>query len=262
MQVLTEASVEISSSRLRLVAAMTRVHLPCSRPSQRFELTFLQHAKQLGLQIEREFANLVQEQRAPIRLRETPVPSSRCACEAPSRARRIRSRSKTRESQRNLPAPTLRRARARIVDGAGHKLLARAGLAQDEDGRVGRSDLADRIANTSGPRAAADDTHFPGRLSDDCAQGFRLLYERPDAPLRLQPLAHATKKDRVVRRAIIEVARNRCFGGDGCFVPTDCLQTFRQPKGTLTRAGLKFLGKPRELRRCGRTEKIEKVLAR
>jgi hypothetical protein len=81
-QVLTEASV----GNFVLQAAVgrgddTHVHLLCSRPSQRFELTFLQHAKQLGLQIERELANLVQEQGAPVRLRETPVPSSGCACE-------------------------------------------------------------------------------------------------------------------------------------------------------------------------------------
>ena len=75
--------------------------------------------------------------------------------------------------------------RARIVDGAGDELLAGAGLAQDEHCRVGRSDLTDRIANTSDPRATTDDTHFTRRLSDNCAQGFRLLYEYPDAPLGL-----------------------------------------------------------------------------
>src|SRR5262245_26807837 len=38
---------------------------------------------------------------------------------------------------------------APIVDGAGYELLASAGLAQDENCRVGRSDLTDRVANIS-----------------------------------------------------------------------------------------------------------------
>lgn len=46
------------------------------------------------------------------------------------------------------------------------RLLASAGLAQDENCRVGRSDLTDRIANISDPCATTDDTHFTRRLSD------------------------------------------------------------------------------------------------
>ena len=55
------------------------------------------------------------------------------------------------------------------------------------------SDLADRIANASDRRAAADDPHFARSLSDDRAQRFRLLHKHPDAR-SAPPLAHAAKK--------------------------------------------------------------------
>src|SRR6185295_6184490 len=79
--------------------------------------------QQLGLEVEREIAHLVEEERPAVRLLE----------DAGARRDRARERSARVAEELGRAGP----ARAPFVDRPGEQLLARAGLAQEEDGLVG-----------------------------------------------------------------------------------------------------------------------------
>jgi len=61
------------------------VHLLSLRGSEALEGAFLEHAQQLGLQVEREVADLVEEERAPMRQLESSLPRGHRAGECAAR---------------------------------------------------------------------------------------------------------------------------------------------------------------------------------
>src|SRR5262249_5763255 len=127
-------------------------------PSETLELLLLEHAQQLRLQLERDLANLVEEQRPAVRHLEAPDLLRDGAREC---AALVAEELAFEESCRNGRAVDLHEgtlaALAALVDGACHELLARAGLAEDEYRRVGGRDHLDLLERVAERAARADD---------------------------------------------------------------------------------------------------------
>ena len=87
----------------RLVAAMTRTSTCAgSRPPTRPDLALLQHAQELGLEVERQVADLVEEERAAVGQLEQAGPVARGAGEGALRSgRTARSRAGARGWRRS-----------------------------------------------------------------------------------------------------------------------------------------------------------------
>src|SRR5262249_30213457 len=151
-----------------------------TRPSQALVLAVLEDAQQLRLHGEAHLPDLVEEEDAAVRLveatgarRERAGEGALLVSEELRFEERIRER---RAVERDERAGGARRA---LVDEARDDLLAGAGLAGDEDGRLGRRD-ARRVRESLAP-ALGDADHAPVAL-----RGGELLPERLDA--LLQPL--------------------------------------------------------------------------
>ena len=104
------------------------------------ELALLQHAQELRLQVERHVADLVEEERAAVgqleaaaRSRDRAGEGALLVAEELALEQLARDRGAVDRDER-----ARRARRARLVDGARDQLLAGAGLAGDEHGRVGR----------------------------------------------------------------------------------------------------------------------------
>ena len=146
--------------RSTLVAAMMRTSLvPRLALAHALERALLQHAQQLHLQVQRQVADLVEEERAAGGQLEAPRAVAHRAGEgARGRGRRARSRAGRPGSAPQLTATNgpaaPRRAR---VDRAGHDLLARAALAGQEDGRLAVLEVLDEAEDALHRRRAADE---------------------------------------------------------------------------------------------------------
>ncbi len=143
-----EAMVEIFAEALlrHLLAQLAvrrgddaHVDLAIAAGAERLDLLAIDRAQKARLQVERQLADLVDEQRAPVRLHEGAV------------ARRVRAGEGAARVTEQLALDERRRhcravehderplgARAARVDGLGADLLAGAGLAVDQDGAVRR----------------------------------------------------------------------------------------------------------------------------
>ena len=112
--------------------------------AQPLELLLLQHAQEFRLQLERNVADFVEEQRAAVRELEA---ADLLRDGARERAFLVSEQLALEQARRNRGAVQLderpRSAAAQVVDGSGDELLARAGLSLDEHGRVGRRDNLD-----------------------------------------------------------------------------------------------------------------------
>ena len=99
-----------------------------------FELAFLQGAQQLGLQTRAHGADLVQEQRAAVRLLQPSRPTGERAGErSPDVTEEFRLEQRVGNGATvDRDEPPLA-ARAVVVDGAGNQFLACSGLAGDEN---------------------------------------------------------------------------------------------------------------------------------
>jgi hypothetical protein len=122
------------------------------------ELAALEEAKELGLNGEWEFANLVKEERASVGGFDAagagldgPGESAAGVAEEFGFEKRLRNRGAVEHGKR------LGRAAAEAVDRGGDDLLARARLAFDEYGRVTRGDEADEMRQLVHRGALADE---------------------------------------------------------------------------------------------------------
>src|SRR5262245_4110368 len=132
------------------------VDRPC--PAETLELAFLQHAEELRLQLERDLAHLVQEERATVSQLEPSDPLRDRAGERPPLvAEQLALEQAPGDGgavdldERPVAAP------AGIVDGAGSQFLSRARLPQEENGRVGRRYDLDLVENVSERHTITDD---------------------------------------------------------------------------------------------------------
>ena len=111
----------------------SRVRSERARAAEALELPLLKHAKQLRLQLERDFADLVQEHGPAVRELEASDPLRDGAGE---RALLVPEQLALEEACRDRRAVQLHERiglpGAEVVNGAGHQLLARAGLAVDQ----------------------------------------------------------------------------------------------------------------------------------
>ena len=121
------------------------------------ELLRLQDAQELGLQRQRQLADLVEEQRAGVRGREQTLAIARRVGERAAHVteqlvleQRLGDRGAVDDDERRVVA------RRRVVDRARDQLLAGAALAEDRDGHVGRRDHRDPVVELLDPRPRAD----------------------------------------------------------------------------------------------------------
>ena len=116
----------------------------------------LQHPQQLHLGLQRQLADLVQEDGAPVGELEAADPAIQRSGE---RALDVAEELALHEPRRDRAAVDLhqwpRAAHAQVVDGPRDQLLAGAGLAGDQDGGVGRRDLLDPAQHRQQRLAAA-----------------------------------------------------------------------------------------------------------
>ncbi len=122
------------------------------------ELLLLQRAQQLHLHRRRHVADLVEEQRPAVGELEPPEllldrtgERALLVAEQLALEQRLGQRGAVDLDERAVRAP------AQAVDRARDQLLARAGLARDEHGRVGRRNALDQLQNRNERTAAADD---------------------------------------------------------------------------------------------------------
>ena len=128
------------------------------RAAEALELLLLQHAEQLGLQLRRDVADLVEEQRPLVGQLEAADLLADGAGEGALLVAEQLALQQPRGDGRAVeldegPVP----ARAQVVQGAGDELLARAGLAADEHRGVGGGDRLDLLQHPAQGGALADD---------------------------------------------------------------------------------------------------------
>ena len=155
-------------ARSRLVAATMRTSTRTRAvAADALELALLQHAQELRLQLERELADLVEEERAAVGELEAPVRRCSRAGEgallvAEELALDERRRERRAVDRDERPAA----ARARLVDRARDELLAGAGLAEEQHGRRRRRDLAELAEDRrAARRRAPTSSSAPSRSS-------------------------------------------------------------------------------------------------
>ena len=160
-QVLAEMpALDHRLARSRLVAAMTRTStLERAGAAHPLELALLQHPQQLGLQLQGQLADLVQEQRAAV----APARTGPCwRATAPVNAPFSWPNSSLSSSVSGRAAQlTVMNGRfcagAVVVDRPGHQLLAGAGLARDQHRGLGGGDHLDRVVDLAHHLGDADD---------------------------------------------------------------------------------------------------------
>jgi hypothetical protein len=127
-------------------------------PPDALELLLLQNAQQLDLDIHRQLAHLVHEERPLVRHLEPPDAPLQRAGESASF---VTEQLALDESLRNGAAIHLDQgsplSRARIVDGSCDELLARSGLTHQEDGGLHCSHLPDVPEHCSNGGALSND---------------------------------------------------------------------------------------------------------
>src|SRR5438874_13834417 len=128
------------------------------RAPDALERLLLEHAQELRLEVERQVADLVQEERAVVGELEAPEPSRDGARErAPLVSEQLALQEPGGDGgaveldERTAPPP------AQPVNQAGDQLLAGSGLAPDEDRRIGRRHRLDQAKHALERRAPADD---------------------------------------------------------------------------------------------------------
>ncbi len=134
------------------------VHPDRPRAAQALELLLLQHAEQLGLQLRWDVTDFIEEQRPPVRQLEAAYPLADGAGEG---ALLVAEQLALQQPGGDGGAVDLDEgplaADAEVVQRTGDELLARAGLASDEDGGVGGGDNLDLLEGAAQGGALADD---------------------------------------------------------------------------------------------------------
>src|SRR5262249_46483899 len=122
------------------------------------EVPCLQDAQQLHLHVERDVADLVEEERPAVGQLETPGPVAYGPREGALHVSEKLALQERRRQGRAVDAhERLAGPRARLVEGAGEQLLARARLAAQEHGRGAGGDLADQLQEAPHGRARTDE---------------------------------------------------------------------------------------------------------
>src|SRR5262249_6790199 len=123
------------------------------------DVPFLEHAKQLGLQLERQLADLVEEDRAAVcQLEASSLRDVRAGEGASFAAEQLALDQRRRQRaavDHDKPPVT---PRAAVMDGSGDEFLAGAGFAKQQNADVSRGHLLDAMEYLFQCRAAADDT--------------------------------------------------------------------------------------------------------
>src|SRR5438876_2269562 len=129
-----------------------------TRATEPLELPLLEHPQQLRLQLERDVADLVEEERSAVGqletadpLRDGPGESAALVAEELALEQPRRDGGAVDLDERPPSAP------AQVVKGAGDQLLAGARLAADEHGRVGRRDRLRLVQHAFQRRGLTDD---------------------------------------------------------------------------------------------------------
>ena len=177
-----------SCRRSRWVAATMRTSTRADRvPPTRRDLAALEHAQELGLQRERQLANLVEEQRAAVgRARRRPA---RSACAPVKAPRSCPNSSLSRSVSGIAPQSTTTNGPAGAgsggVERARRQLLARPGLAQEQHrARLLGSALeqgVDRAHGRAGPDQVAERRGLAGRNGTGAFGREQLDHRLPEA---------------------------------------------------------------------------------
>ncbi|MNQ75336.1 hypothetical protein D3C85_901260 [compost metagenome] len=160
------------------------------------DLAFLEDAQQARLGLQRQLADLVEEQGAAVGGLDQAGPSGGGAGEGALLVAEqlrldqgFRDRRAVHRDQRRLGA--LRQ----VVQGARHQLLAGAGLALDQYGGIGRRDLADLAVEVLHGRTVADDANLATRVGR-----------------RLAALGRRTGARRLGAAGLLTLAQDACHG--------------------------------------------------
>jgi len=134
------------------------VHATRLRRPDPLELAFLQHAEELGLQLERKVADFVQEDRAAVGQLEPPLPHGRRASECAALVAEQLAFDQRGGQRRAVDANELvSPATAAVVYGAREELLTGAGFAEQQHRGIKRRDLIDALEHDAHRRAGGDD---------------------------------------------------------------------------------------------------------
>ena len=157
-----------------------------------FQLAFLQHAQQLGLEGRRDLADLVEEQRAAVGRLETALARIDRAGEGPLLVAEefgleqvFRQRSAI---EAHVGAACARRV---VVDGVGDEFLAGAGLATDQHRGRPFCHHADLLENAPHRRRMANQVVEAVLLAHGASQGVALFGQRLAVKVDFQRQAHA-----------------------------------------------------------------------
>jgi hypothetical protein len=169
------------------------VHPAGLRLADGADLLLLEHAQQLGLERQRQLADLVEEQRAAVGLGEEPAPRAVGAGERPlgvpeelALEQRLRDRGAVHGDEGVVPARGLR------VDGAGEHLLARAALALEEHGRLVLRGALDQLQHLDHRRRGRDDRPLADRA-------LHVALEELVRAAELLPLAGLAQREQDLR---------------------------------------------------------------
>ena len=184
--------------------------------AQPLDAAFLQQPQDLGLDAEGHVADLVEEDRSAVRLLDLAHPAVGRPGERPLfEPEELAFQQVLRDGDTVDDLEGLVRAQAVGVDRAGDQLLARARLAADEHGGLGRGDPADRLVDLLHGAAAPDEgvaageagraVHVHGRAHE--AAGLQGLADDAEHARDVEGLEHVVESaqlgglDRVLGRA-------------------------------------------------------------
>src|SRR6266478_7919751 len=192
------------------------VHLDGLRPADALELLLLEHPQQLRLELERDLADLVEEQRATVRDLES---SDLLRDRAGESAALVTEELALEETRWNGGAVDLHeRARAppaAVVDGACDELLTGARLPENEHGRVGRRDDLHLLQGVPQRGALADDL-LERALGPDLALEIQPLLGELVLQFRDLPVRHRVgDRDRDLARHLLDERHGRRREGAG-----------------------------------------------
>ncbi len=174
--------------RSALVAAMMRQRdWRGALPAHRIELPLLHHPEELGLEHQARVPDLVQEERPFPGDLETPLPVGCGAGEGPPHVPEELGLQECLGNGRAIHRDERLVRRGRVfVDGAGDELLARSGLAADQDRRSRAGHGPDELVDVPHPPVVADDDPRPApgrRARPPRVDGSSLHGLVPQAPL-------------------------------------------------------------------------------
>ena len=152
-----------------------------------FELPFLQRAQQLGLQIDAHRGDLVEKQRAPVRLFKPAFPVGDGARErAADMAEQLRFEQCLRDGAAVEGDEVLAAPRTVVVDRAGHEFFPCAGLAGDQNRARGAGHRLEQLSQSVHWPALTDNSLEPVALLELRSKVLVLRAESPALERRRQ----------------------------------------------------------------------------